>query len=511
MPQRVIQIRIKKSHKNFKKIDEWCDRSRRIYNCTSYLIKQEMMETQHLLRARKSAKAFCFVCGSPIYFKEKMWHCSKKECVNAEGEKGRKHELPKWGEKREYGDIRKTIRENYSDAFSLIPASQAYSIIEQTCKTWKGFSEKIKRYSKERRTSLRSMVLFRRKDTKAFKAKYHKCPWFPKYKTEEGDRYQLSINGRAALKDGEIHFPRKLELSPMKCPTLRRIGLNDKGRIRQVRFVPRNGEYVMEVVHTVEEKDLGLNPERVIGIDPGLSCFASMVANDGSLPTIINGRGIKSMNHYYNKKLAKFKGQLPFVKKKEGEDPRQVWSSKKIRNLTAKRNRKIKNAIHHASKFVIDFCIKHDIGTIVMGEGFNKEGINLGKKNNQQLVQVPFAMFRDQVKYKAESVGIDFRTTEEAYTSQASAIHGDELFEYKKGERHGPFSGKRPKRSFYYPEGHKRIHADINGAFNIIRKAFPDARPLPEHAQSWDAPRKVNVVGDAQPADKQEETAEEEK
>ena len=100
----------------------------------------------------------------------------------------------------------------------------------------------------------------------------------------------------------------------------------------------------------------------------------------------------------------------------------------------------------------------------------------MGKRNNQHFVNVPHARFIAMLTYKAELVGIWVIVTEESYTSKASFLDADRLPVYD-AQCHEPpvFSGKRVKRGLYRAADERHINADVNGAYNIIRKVAPDA------------------------------------
>src|SRR5712692_1508652 len=80
------------------------------------------------------------------------------------------------------------------------------------------------------------------------------------------------------------------------------------------------------------------------------------------------------------------------------------------------------------------------------------------------------------LSYKAELVGITVLITEESYTSKASFLDRDLLPVRKPNdETKYTFSGKRVERGLYRASNGRYINADLNGAYNIIRKAAPDA------------------------------------
>jgi IS605 OrfB family transposase len=189
----------------------------------------------------------------------------------------------------------------------------------------------------------------------------------------------------------------------------------------------------------------------------------------GLKPQIINGRPLKSINQFYNKKLSEYKSKLPFKNKE------QLKTSKRIKRLTTKRNCKIEDYLHKASKLVVDFCIINQIGRIVIGKNKQwKTESNIGDKNNQNFVQIPFNKLISMIEYKARLKGIVLIVREESYTSKASFLDSDNIPVYKK-EKEYTFSGKRIKRGLYKSKKGLIINADVNGGYNIIRKAFPNA------------------------------------
>jgi putative transposase len=57
----------------------------------------------------------------------------------------------------------------------------------------------------------------------------------------------------------------------------------------------------------------------------------------------------------------------------------------------------------------------------------------------------------------------------------ASFLDGDFLPTYGQVETEPVFSGKRLKRGLYCASNGLRFNADVNGSYNILRKASPDA------------------------------------
>ncbi|WP_293164088.1 transposase [Okeania sp. SIO2C9] len=152
---------------------------------------------------------------------------------------------------------------------------------------------------------------------------------------------------------------------------------------------------------------------------------------------MINGRPLKSINQYYNKVKSFLQSQL-----------RENQSSKRLKKLCNQREFKINDYLHKSSRLIIDTLTNQKIGTLIIGHNEDwKQKINLGKKNNQNFVSVPYNKLIEMLSYKAKMVGIDVIITEESYTSKASFIDNDILPVYRKGQKNQvTFSGKRVKR-----------------------------------------------------------------
>lgn len=150
-------------------------------------------------------------------------------------------------------------------------------------------------------------------------------------------------------------------------------------------------------------------------------------------------------------------------------------TSRRIDSLTCKRNNRVDNYLHNASRWIINHLVEHGIGTLVIGKNDQwKQEINLGTRTNQNFVSIPHARFIQQLQYKAQLVGMTVLINEESYTSAASFLDLDPIPVYKKGEKHR-FSGKRINRAWYKSKNGLLIHADINASLNIITKVVPAA------------------------------------
>jgi putative transposase len=145
--------------------------------------------------------------------------------------------------------------------------------------------------------------------------------------------------------------------------------------------------------------------------------------------------------------------------------------------LTVHRTRQIDPYLHTASRRRIDLLVAEGIGTLIIGQHPRwKQEVNLGRRTNQHFVAIPHARFVALLTYKAELVGIRVIVTEESSTSKASFLEADPLPVYDPERQEQPrFSGKRVKRGLYRAANGRHINADVNGAYNILRKALPDA------------------------------------
>jgi putative transposase len=245
--------------------------------------------------------------------------------------------------------------------------------------------------------------------------------------------------------------------------------------VKQVRLVPKADHFVLEVVYEAEEQRAeGLDPDLFVALDPGVNVLAALTSNKpGFAPRLVSGKPLKASNQLYNKQREHIQKQLT-----RGNEPH--YTSHRLDRITTKRNRRVMQYLHTASRRIIDLLEEEGIGVLVLGKNpFWKTNVELGKKHNQEFVQIPHARFLDLLTYKAEARGIRVVVTEESYTSQASFLDVDPLPSYNPAEaaeqEETPrFSGRRDGR-WYRVKGRIPIHADVNGSFNIGRKVFPTA------------------------------------
>lgn len=331
----------------------------------------------------------------------------------------------------------------YNQLFQLVKESEPYKDIGNNTgqgtlrildKNWKAFFKAIK-------------------DWKKNPSKYLGRPKIPKYKDKNG-RFLLSLDSnKVKLKNGYVYFAWK----PFK-PYNNMFKTNAQERILQCRFIPRCGKYVMEIVYEIEVPDVSETSDRVAAIDIGVDNFITMVNNIGENPIAVKGGVIKSINQFYNKQKANIQSEL---KKVNGKD----WS-KKLQKLTDKRYEMIKYQMHCISKYVVDWCVLYGIDTLIVG---HNDEWKQKKQGMQNFTYIPYELFIQMLAYKCENNGIKFVENEEAYTSGTSFLDNEDPVKENYNKE------RRVHRGLFIADCGKKINADVNGAYQILKKVIPDA------------------------------------
>lgn len=329
------------------------------------------------------------------------------------------------------------------EAYLALPAKVSQQVLMLLDKNWKSYFEALVAYNLE-------------------PEKFTGSPKIPKYKDKVLGRNVLTYTIQAISK-------RQLQLGIIKLS-----GTNiqfrtqvSPSKICQVRIVPKCDGYVIEVIY--DESESTQRPYKpVASIDLGLNNLAALTSNlPGFIPLLINGRTLKSLNQFYNKRKAELQSQLKGLRQ----------TSPRIQRLTRCRNQKVDNYLHQTSRFIINHLVRVGIGTLVIGLNAQwKREINLGKRTNQNFVNIPHTRLIEMLQYKAKLVGIKVIVHEESYTSQSSFLNLDPIPVYGEDVKSEVvFSGKRIKRGLYKTNDGRLINADVNGSYNSLRKAIPDA------------------------------------
>ncbi len=328
------------------------------------------------------------------------------------------------------------------EAYRALPAKVSQQVLKQLADAWKAFREARASYEQ---------------DPSQFTGR----PCLPKYKHKSEGRNLLIYTDQAVSKRGLKRGLIQPSQLPISITTQQKV-------IDQVRIIPKKSYYVVEVVYSKEPLPPTGNPTYYAGIDLGINNLATVASNaPGFVPFIVNGRPVKSINQFYNKRRSELQQKLG-----------RPGSTTRMERMTTKRNRRIDHYLHAASKQIINRLAQAHIGVLVIGKNDGwKQEVAMGKRGNQNFVQIPHTRFIHLLTYKAHLQGITVLITEESYTSKASFLDHDPLparDEQRGGERY-IFRGTRIKRGLYRASDGRLVNADWNGASNIIRKVAPNA------------------------------------
>ena len=311
------------------------------------------------------------------------------------------------------------------------------------------------------------------------KGKYNKPVKIPKYLNKKTGR-QVVHYEKGAISFKEQGYI-KLSKTNIKIKTKL-----TKDKVQFVRIVPKNNYIVIEIGYNIKEQEQKLN-DNVLAIDIGVNNIASCVTTNGD-KFLINGKQLKYINHNYNKKIADIQRKLKLTHNKN--------KSRYTSNIINKRNNRINDYLHKITTYIVNQAVSNDMTTIVVG--YNKEwkqDTNIGKINNQNFVNIPFYKFISMLKYKSKMKGITFKTITEEYTSKCSFVDDEEV------TKHTSYIGKRISRNFFRTKKGIIINADINGAYNILKKYMKENATWNERISqtlvkvcSIPSVRKINVA-----------------
>ena len=260
--------------------------------------------------------------------------------------------------------------------------------------------------------------------------------------------------------------------------------LDEKAALKEAKVTPNNGRYILSFVFEIPE-DMPVvvqQSSRIAAVDPGVDNLMAVTNNVGLPSILIKGGIVKSINQKYNKDVA------AIVSRQTAGSDKKFIPTEEYYEVTNYRNNKIQDQLLKCANFLVRWCIENRIDTLVFGKNvFWKQEVNIGKKNNQNFVQIPHAKLGFILSYLCERAGIRFVEQEESYTSKASFLDNDFIPVYGKTDQKPTFSGKRRQtrykgmynekgfRGLYRASDGTIINSDLNGSANILRKAFPDA------------------------------------
>ena len=346
-------------------------------------------------------------------------------------------------------ELDRALREQYLTDYRAMPSAASPQRHGQIiAKQFKSFAKASGEYKKHPEKFLGKPNL------PGYKKKYCAfCVGRNGYKIED---HRLSITG------GHLGDLRPLSLNAKRSQWLTQ-NATGGGLAGDLRMIPRGNSFIIELTYQKKEEKEPVLLDRDEGafIDLGVNNFAAIVTTkSGEKPILVKSGFLKSINQSYNKRAAEL---------------RSKGYKKHLESVTFKRQRRIDDAIHKISRGIVDYCAAQDIGRIFTGRNKNwKQSTQMGRRNNQNFVNIPHAKLIEQLRYKGEAFGIEVVEVMEDYTAKASAVDYDPIPEYEAGKKRGPFSGKRILRGLYRTKDGKIINADINGAINIGRKGLGD-------------------------------------
>ena len=302
------------------------------------------------------------------------------------------------------------------------------------------------------------------KDYKKNKSNYTSRPKLPKYKSSKYDELIIT-NQNFKQNDKVLNFKgylKKLSFTMYNKGKANQVMFKYNGVDIDVYIIYDDGKTLInkEVVDYIEDDS------RIISIDLGLNNLVTITNNIGIRSIIINGKGLKSKNIYYNYQIGKYQSILASVNEKDKE--KKSYKSNRLTRLRVKRNNIMNDYIHKTTRYIINYCKENLIDTIVIGNNkFQKQ--NKKKKQIRGLknfIQVPIKRVIEQLKYKLEYENIRLIETEESYTSKTSFLD-NEIPNKETIPR-----GKRIKRGIFKRPNGEYVNADVNGSLQILSKVI---------------------------------------
>ena len=334
--------------------------------------------------------------------------------------------------------------------YRLLPVHCSQHILKLLDKNYKSFFESTKDY-------------------KSNPNKYKNAPHPPEFRKKGGKFILIFTNQQAKIKDGYIQFKKGFYI---RIPQYEKYK-NEIDNFQQIRVLPLiNGEYKICIIYKNALKTPLTEYGNIASIDIGIDNMVTMISNVDK-PLIVNGKNLKSKSKYYFDKIAFYQSELKKNKTKTNKCGKILTvcphTSKMTRLLYNNKSNYIKDGMHKISRYVVNYLIENKITKLYIGynEGW-KQNVNMGKKNNQIFVSIPYAEMIRMIKYKAEEVGIEVVTHEESYTSKCDGLAFEDI------KSHDVYLGKRKHRGLFQSSTGRLINADVNGALNILRKNISD-------------------------------------
>ena len=263
--------------------------------------------------------------------------------------------------------------------------------------------------------------------------------------------------------------------------------LEDK-KIKEIQIIPKFNARFFEIQYTyeIQEEKIQLNTNNALAIDLGVNNLCTCVTNAGK-SFILDGKKLKSINQFFNKQNAKLRS----IKDKQNIKKQ----TKQQYMISRKRKNRVDDYINKTCRYIINYCLANDIGTLVIGynQSFQCKP-DMSKKNNQNFTFLPFGKIREKLEYLCKRYNINYVLQEESYTSKASFFDNDDLPVYNMDNPQTyEFSGKRVKRGLYQTKNNYLFNADCNGALNILRKSKAVDATVLCYRGELDTPKRIRI------------------
>ncbi|MEM6755351.1 MAG: transposase [Cyanobacteria bacterium P01_C01_bin.38] len=400
-----------------------CEKANSLYNSILFVVRK-----QYFSEAKRSA-----------YFKGDDYRCGLY------AQKCRKYD---------YRQIQSDFKEN--ENFRAIGANAAKNLCKEV-------DSSIKSYN-----SLVSLFY----QNGGYQKQSNGAPKLPSYR-KSGGLHSLTYDAvNLSIKDGCIKLP--------NCKSIKQFIDFDltidvpefvlPEKIKQIRIRPSRGElwcdFIIEDGKEEITNNLNLDYSHALSIDHGVKFWLSAVTTK-KRSFIVEAPQLKTAIWKYQQKVKQYK-----------QNKSNFYWDEYLDKLTAKYNLQIRDAVNKAARFIVNHCLNNGIGNLVIGwNKGNKQNINLGRKNNYEIVNMPTARLIKRLEELSKEYGIKFIVTTEEYTSKASFVDNDELHQYGAKPAEWKPSGKRISRDEYRTKNGNVIHADLNAAGNILRKVFDQVFP----------------------------------
>ena len=482
------KIQIHPDHELFNYCDSLCFKAKNLYNITNYYIRQVYTALKKEPRNENQLQVLRDIetnLPKMNEIRQKSYEIAKMKPkkVDKSGKlidaKLKLFEMPHHEKSFiGYGFVEALFKVMKQVDYTSMPSQSNQQTMKKVYDDWKSFFEASKKY-------------------KINPANFSGKPKIPKYKQKNGRTTCYLTNQITTIKEGNV-----LKLPGTHLQLILGKVAQSEGKLQQVRIVPSYGRYVVEVIFKgkqdkeIQRSEMQINelifePKRVMGIDLGVDNLATIVDNTGLKPLLIKGTRLKSINQYYNKVKGKYMSII-----RNGKGPKEgIFTTNRMISLDRKRNNRVMDFLHKASAKVVEIALVRNIDTIIIGRNVGwKLEVDMQKANKQTFIQIPYSTFIEMIRYKAERKGVQVIDREESYTSKSSFLNHDPIPTF--GEEHQTiFSGYRSTRAFYKIKGSKvLIHADVNGAFNIVRKHVKNAFEGLERIQFLQAPQKIIII-----------------